>query len=108
MVPDLILMSQHIWLQLSPQQQQWLQQAMADSVHYQKQLWQQASDDALAKVKAHGVQLIYPDKTPFIAAVQPLLAQQQGTVIGDLLQQINHIGLESAKDKRPVAGGQHE
>ena len=108
MVPDLILMSQHIWQQLSAQQQQWLQQAMADSVHYQKQLWQQASDDALAKVKAHGVQLIYPDKTAFMAAVQPLLAQQQGTVIGDLLQQISQVGTVPAQSISPVAGGQHE
>lgn len=88
MVPDVILMSQHIWQQLSPQQQGWLQQAMADSVEYQKTLWQQASLDALAKVKAHGVAVIHPDKTAFIQAVQPLLAKQQGTEVGALLEKI--------------------
>ena len=88
MVPDVILMSQHIWQQLSPQQQGWLQQAMADSVEYQKTLWQQASDDALAKVKAHGVVVVQPDKTAFIQAVQPLLAKQQGTEVGALLEKI--------------------
>ncbi len=107
MVPDLILMSQHIWQQLTPQQQGWLQQAMADSVQYQRQLWQQASDEALAKVQAHGVQLIYPDKTAFIQAVQPLLAQQEGTDIGSLLKQIKAIAPTAAASSK-VSGGHNE
>lgn len=107
MVPDLILMSQHIWQQLTPQQQGWLEQAMADSVQYQRQLWQQASDEALAKVQAHGVQLIYPDKSAFMTAVQPLLAEQQGTEIGALIEQINSIGSTPESHNKAV-GGQDE
>ncbi len=97
MVPDVILMSQHIWQQLSPEQQGWLQQAMADSVVYQKTLWQEASDDALAKVKAHGVAVIYPDKTAFIQAVQPLLAKQQCTEVGALLEKIAAVQKPAAQ-----------
>lgn len=99
MVPDVILMSQHIWQQLNPEQQGWVQQAMADSVVYQKTLWQQASMDALAKVKAHGVEVIYPDKTAFIQAVQPLLAKQQGTEVGALLEKIAAV---QVKNSQPV------
>lgn len=96
MVPDVILMSQHIWNQLTAEQQGWLQQAMADSVVYQKTLWQQASDDALEKVKAHGVEIIYPDKTPFVQAVQPLLQAQQGTAVGDLVNKISAVNITPA------------
>ena len=107
MVPDVILMSQHIWNQLTPQQQGWLEQAMADSVVYQKTLWQQASDDALEKVKAHGVAVIYPDKTPFVQAVQPLLLAQKGTEVGDLVAKITAVS--STPVAVPVtAGGSHE
>ncbi len=90
-VPDVILMSQHIWDQLSPEQQGWVQHAMNDSIIYQKTLWQQASDDALTKVKAHGVQVIYPDKTAFAQAVQPLHERLKGSEIGDLLQKIKDL-----------------
>lgn len=102
MVPDVILMSQHIWNQLTPEQQGWLQQAMADSVVYQKNLWQQASDDALKKVKAHGVQVLYPDKTLFTQAVKPLHEQLKGSAVGDLLQKISTMSGTAA------AGGSDE
>jgi len=91
MVPDVILMSQHIWNQLTAEQQGWLVQAMADSVVYQKTLWQQASDDALEKVKAHGVAVMYPDKTAFIQAVQPMLQALQGSAVGDLVNKITAV-----------------
>jgi len=95
-VPDVILMSQHIWDQLTSEQQGWVQQAMNDSIVYQKTLWQQASDDALAKVKAHGVQVIYPDKTLFTQAVQPLHDQLKGSEVGDLLQKIKDMPVAAA------------
>ncbi len=95
-VPDVILMSQHIWDQLTAEQQGWVQQAMNDSIVYQKTLWQQASDDALAKVKAHGVQVIYPDKTLFTQAVQPLHDQLKGSEMGDLLQKIKDMPVATA------------
>lgn len=96
-VPDVILMSQHIWDQLTSEQQGWVQQAMDDSIVYQKTLWQEASDDALAKVKAHGVQVIYPDKTLFAEAVKPLHDQLKGTEIGELLQKIKEMPLTNAE-----------
>jgi tripartite ATP-independent transporter DctP family solute receptor len=101
-VPDVILMSQHIWDRLTPEQQGWVQQAMNDSIVYQKTLWQEASDDALAKVKAHGVEIIYPDKTLFSQAVQPLHDQLKDTEIGELLEKIKAIPLSNAM------GGAHE
>jgi tripartite ATP-independent transporter DctP family solute receptor len=101
-VPDVILMSQHIWDHLTAEQQGWVQLAMHDSIVYQKALWQQASDDALEKVKAHGVQVIYPDKTPFVKAVQPLHDQLKGTALGDLLQKIKEMPVAT------VNGGAHE
>jgi len=95
-IPDVILMSQHIWDQLKPQQQQWLQQAVEDSIVYERQAWKAASDDALAKVKAAGVEVIHPDKQAFIQAVQPLHQSLAGTPIGDLIQAIAALPPEPA------------
>lgn len=87
-VPDILLMSLHIWEGLNPQQQEWLQQAVDDSTAYQGELWQQASDEALAAIEASGVIIIRPDKEPFMAAVEEMKAEYEGTAVGDLLEAI--------------------
>lgn len=97
-VPDVILMSEQIWQGLTPTQQGWVQSAMRDSVVYQKELWQAATLDALAKVKAHGVEVIVPDKQPFIDAVKPLHQELAGSEVGDLIQQIQQLKPEVASE----------
>lgn len=87
-VPDILLISTVVWKNLTAQQQQWLQAAVDESVGYQKQLWKKASDDALQAVQAAGVEVIYPDKTPFVAAVQEMHESYQGTPIFDLIEEI--------------------
>lgn len=87
-VPDILLMSLHIWESLTPEQQGWLQQAVDDSTAYQGELWQQASDEALAAIEASGVEIIRPDKEPFIQAVAGLKARYDGTDVGDVLKAI--------------------
>lgn len=90
-VPDIVLMSTAVWQSLSPQEQQWLQEAIDESVEYQKKLWQEASAKALSEVQQAGVQIIYPDKRPFQQAVQGMLASYKGTSIYELIQAIQSI-----------------
>ena len=87
-VPDVLIMSLHVWQDLTPEQQQWVQQAANDSIVYQRAAWQQASEEALNAVKAAGVTVIYPDKEPFRQAVAPFYQQMLQTRIGPLLEQI--------------------
>jgi len=70
---------------------EWLTKAMADSVQYQRQLWKTSTIESLAKVKAKGVSVIYPDKAPFLEAVKPLHESFNGTPIGELIQDIKGI-----------------
>ncbi|MCY4171059.1 MAG: TRAP transporter substrate-binding protein [Bacteroidetes bacterium] len=71
-LPDVVLISTIIWNQLTPQQKQWVQQAADESAEYQKILWKAATDEALQKVQEAGVEIIYPDKTPFAERVAHL------------------------------------
>jgi len=87
-VPDILLMSLHIWEGLTPEQQGWLQQAVDDSTAYQGELWQAASDEALAAIAASGVEIIRPDKAPFIAVVADMKARYSGTEVGKVLEAI--------------------
>ncbi len=87
-VPDMLLISTEVWDKLDSQQQAWLQQAVDESVEYQRKLWQESTRESLAAVKAAGVEVIRPDKQPFIDAVQPLHESYEGTEVGELLKQI--------------------
>lgn len=91
-VPDVILMSKHVWDSLSADEQQIVSKAFADAVVFERAAWHKATADALAAVQKAGVTVIIPDKAQFMAAVQPLHQQLQGTPIGDLMAQIKALG----------------
>jgi tripartite ATP-independent transporter DctP family solute receptor len=90
-VPDILIMSKVVWDNLSKEEQDWLQEAVDESVPYQKKLWKEASEEALTEVKKAGVEVIYPDKTPFQSAVIEMHNSYKGTEIYDLIQQIKAI-----------------
>ncbi|HSG57929.1 MAG TPA: TRAP transporter substrate-binding protein [Woeseiaceae bacterium] len=90
-VPDMLLMSSRIWDSLTAQQREWLQKAVDDSVVYQRRLWQESTEEALAAVREAGVTVTYPDKQPFMAAVEEMKARYDGTEIGRLLRAIEAV-----------------
>lgn len=90
-VPDIILMSDYVWHRLNAQQQQWLNQAMAESVIYQRKIWNEATDAALVTAKASGVEIIYPDKTQFQARVTAMHQALQGSELEPLLKRIQKV-----------------
>lgn len=87
-VPDVLLMSKRTWDELSPEEQGWVEQAVWDSVVYQRELWQAETEASLAAVEEAGVVVTYPDKAPFRAAVEPMKAAYDGTDTGALLDAI--------------------
>jgi len=90
-VPDILLMSTVVWQSLSSQEQQWLQEAVDESVEHQKILWKESSDEALREVQKAGVKVLYPDKSPFQQEVQEMHASYKGTTIYDLIQEIQNV-----------------
>jgi tripartite ATP-independent transporter DctP family solute receptor len=72
-VPDVVVVSTHLWNELTPPQQQWLQQAADESVPYQRKLWKEVSDDCLRKVEEAGVEVIRPARNPFAEKVRTML-----------------------------------
>lgn len=90
-VPDILIMSAVVWNSLSKQEQEWLQEAIDESVEVQKKLWKEASDEALRAVQESGVEVIHPDKTLFQDAVKKMHDSYKGTEIYDLIQKIKNI-----------------
>ncbi len=100
-LPDILLMSTVVWNLLSPQEQQWLQEAIDESVIDQRELWKEASDFALQEVQKPrgdkpGVKMIYPDKGPFREVVKEMHESYKGTPIYDLLKEIEKIEVPTA------------
>jgi len=87
-VPDILLMSSHVWKTLNPQQQAWVQEAAQLSVGYQRKLWKASSDAALKAVEDAGVTIIRPDKAAFKEAVKDMHNSYEGQAVFDLMQQI--------------------
>ncbi len=69
-VPDVLLVSTKIWDTLTEEEQKWLQEAATESVQYQRKLWAESEKHSLEMAEAAGVEIIYPDKEPFIEKVQ--------------------------------------
>lgn len=74
-LPDILLVSTRLWEDLSPEERDWLQGAADRSVPYQRELWAESEREALEEIQKAGVQISYPDKMPFRAAVQDLYRQ---------------------------------
>jgi tripartite ATP-independent transporter DctP family solute receptor len=88
-VPDVVIVSTHFWSGLTPQQQQWLQEAADESAVHQHQLWTESTAASLAAVEKAGVEIIRPDKAAFAARVADLHAKaREDPIIGPLDRRI--------------------
>ena len=90
-VPDVLLISTPVWDELSPEERGWLQEAVASSVVEQRRLWGEAIEEALAQVRAAGVEVIEPDKDAFRRAAEPMFESYLGTPTYDLLRAIGEV-----------------
>ena len=90
-VPDVLLISTHVWNALSGEEQGWLREAARSSVAEQRRLWGESTMEALAAVQAAGVQVIRPDKEPFRLTAEPMVESYRGTPTYDLIQAIQEI-----------------
>lgn len=90
-IPDVVIASKHVMSTLTEQQQKWLKMAVADSVELQKELWTALEEKSLFEVKKHGVEVIYPDKKPFVDALDAFYKDLEGTMIGDYLNRVKSM-----------------
>ena len=64
-VPDVLIISQHIWNDLNDREKGWLQQAANDAVPLQRKLWAASVKESLEEVQKAGVTIYRPDKAPY-------------------------------------------
>ncbi len=74
-VPDVLVISTMVWQSLSPPQRQILEVAAMESAEVQKELWREATEEALRAVEAAGVEVLRPDKPAFAERVAPMIEE---------------------------------
>jgi tripartite ATP-independent transporter DctP family solute receptor len=91
-IPDVLLISTKIWNTLTPQEQQWLQEAADESAIHQRELWIESEQYSLMKAEEAGVNIIYPEKQPFIEMAQTLYEQyKQDERLYELIKRIQAL-----------------
>jgi tripartite ATP-independent transporter DctP family solute receptor len=90
-LPDILVISTRVWKNLTPEFQQILQEAIDESVEYQRKIWTEAEEADMKKVQDEGVKVIRPDKEPFRASVKSVWEEFEGTEIGELIKRIQEV-----------------
>lgn len=95
MCPDVIIVSLSTWKKLTADERGWISQAADEAKFYQRRLWGEQEKESLEEMKAKGMEIIYPDKIPFIEAVAPMIARyKEKKAFGELIEQIQHTDAE--------------
>jgi tripartite ATP-independent transporter DctP family solute receptor len=87
-IPGIVMMSDKVWRKLDEQQRQWLQEAVVETVVFERALWESETQLALEGLIKAGVNIIYPDKAPFQERVRAYKENFKGTPVGDILDRI--------------------
>lgn len=92
-IPDILLISTHLWDKLNEQEQQWIQEAADSSKVYQRKIWAEAEQEALEVVKEAGIEVIRPDKEPFRKKVEVIYEEfeQNEPEFFELIQSIRAV-----------------
>ena len=68
-----------------------LQEAVDESVDFQRKLWKKTETDVLRQLREAGIEIYYPDKEPFREKVKPLYEEFRGSELYDLIQEIQKV-----------------
>lgn len=74
-IPDVVIISTKVWNLLSPQEQEWVQEAAYESAAHEKKLWAESTAESLRELEKAGVTITHPDKEPFRKAVEGVYDQ---------------------------------
>lgn len=87
--PDVLIAGTHFWNKLSEKEKGWLNKAVDNSITYQRELWAEAEAEALREVRKAGVEIIRPDKEPFMQRAKKVYEQYKSEKeLYPLIQQI--------------------
>jgi tripartite ATP-independent transporter DctP family solute receptor len=90
-VPEILVFSRTTWDALSKDDQALIKRLGREAQLDERQLWNKVEDEAMAKMKAAGIEVVViTDKKPFQAAVKPVW-DKYGAKFADLIKRIDAV-----------------
>lgn len=89
-IPEILVMSKVTWDKLSPADQALVKKTAREAQMEQRVLWDKATAEYTAKLKAEGVEFINIDNKPFFDATAPVRAKY-GAQYADLMKRIEAV-----------------
>ncbi len=92
-IPDILVIGTLTWNGLTPQEKEWLTEAVEEATVLQRKLWQDAEKEALTEIEKAGVQVSYPDKSLFDEKAKPMLQslKEKNGHLYELVQEIKSV-----------------
>ncbi len=91
-IPDVLIISTRVWNSLNEQEQEWLSQAVKESVVKQREYWKESEEESLQAAKDNGVNIYYPDKKPFADKVEFIFDEyKENERLYSLIEQIREM-----------------
>jgi len=90
-VPDVLLISTKTWNSLSDRDKTIINQAVKQASQYERKLWKQRTQKAVATMKKDGVKVHYPDRKPFMQKTEAMRQRYAKTSIGPLMKEIEAV-----------------
>jgi tripartite ATP-independent transporter DctP family solute receptor len=91
MIPEILVFSKRVWETLSPDDQALLKKLGRETQLYQRKLWYEMEEKALADMKANGVEVVkIDDKAAFQEAVKPVW-EKHGASHAALIEKIQAV-----------------
>lgn len=91
-LPDVLIIGTNVWKRLSPQQQQWVQEAADASAIEQQKLWAESEQEAMEVILEAGVEVVRPDKSLFSKKVEAFYeALKTDVVLHPLIERISKV-----------------
>lgn len=88
-IPDVLLIGTEYWNALTPQQQEWVQEAASRSAVAQKEFWRKNVEECMQILEEAGVEIFRPQKSDFAKSTQAVLDEfSQDPVMKQLVDEI--------------------
>lgn len=88
-IPDVLIVSQTTWEQLSGQEQRWLEEAALESSQFQRELWKKENEKSIETMKEEGVTIYQVEGKGFRQRTEVVRERYAKGEIGELARRIN-------------------
>ncbi|AKJ64141.1 TRAP transporter substrate-binding protein [Kiritimatiella glycovorans] len=87
-IPDLLLMSPARWRRLDAEDRDLIERVAQESSRFQRKLWAEHTKQSLEALREEGVEIVRPDRGPFMERGRAVQEQYRGTRLGALIDDI--------------------